>query len=133
MVAVPGALATPGSDAPIPGEERLQPLTRLGPCEDIPQAADSENVPGLVLPEDTVVTQVSPADPLTNVQGYVPMTPVQVRAYYQQHPDLTIVSVEDEGFEAEVLFDVDDRRVFVKSQAVCELGSVFVAVVAPAP
>lgn len=130
--ALPSALATPGADAPIPNAERQQPLRALGPCDDPPQAVAGNEVPGLVLPDEAVVTQVSPAEPLTNVTGYVTMTPVQARAFYQQHPDLTIISVEDEGFEAEVLYQVDDWRVFVKSQAVCELGSVFVAVVSPA-
>ena len=86
---------------------------------------------GLVLPPEAVVVRVTPADPLTNVQGYVEMTPVQLRAFYQRHPAVTVVSVEDEGFEAEVLFEADDRRVFVKAQAVCELGSLFVAVSSP--
>ena len=130
--ALPSALATPGASAPVPNAERQQPLRALGRCDDPPQPLDDAEVPGLVLPEGTVVTQVSPAQPLTNITGYFTMTPVQARAFYQEHPDLTIISVEDEGFEAEVLYQVDDWRVFVKSQAVCELGSVFVAVVSPA-
>ena len=130
--ALPSALATPGAGAPIPNAERQQPLRALGACDDPPRPSDDDEVAGLVLPDGAVVTQVSPAEPLTNVTGYLTMTPVQARAFYQQHPDLTIISVEDEGFEAEVLYQVDDWRVFVKSQAVCELGSVFVAVVSPA-
>ena len=126
-----GALATPGADAPIPGPDRLKPLTALGPCDSSPKAADAEQPQGLVLPEEAVMIQVTPADPLTNVQGYVAMTPVQVRAFYQRHPDVTVISVEDEGFEAEILFEADARRVFIKAQAVCDLGSLFVAVVSP--
>ena len=129
---MPGALATPGDTAPVPNEDRQQPLTRLGPCADPPKAGAHAAVDGLVLPDEAVVTQVAPADPLTNVQGYLEMTPVQARAYYQEHPDLTVISVEDEVFEAEVLFQSGDWRVFFKAQAVCELGSVFVAIVSPA-
>ena len=129
--AVPQALATPGEDAPVPNAERQQPLTALGPCKGVPDSGVVADVKGLVVPEGAVLTRVTPADPLTNVQGYVPMTPVQLRAYYQQHPDLTIVSVEDEVHEAEVLHEADGVRVFVKAQAVCELGSMFVAVVSP--
>lgn len=125
-------LATPGDRAPIPEQRMLKPLTALGPCEDVPQGEPERDVAGLVLPDDAVVTSVTDADPLTNVQGYIPMTPVQIRVFYQQHPDLTVVSVEDEGFEAEVLSEVDGYRTFVKAQAVCELGSVFVAVISPA-
>lgn len=128
---MPSALATPGDTAPVPNEERQQPLTRLGPCARPPKGGAHDPVEALVLPEGAIVTQVAPADPLINVQGYLEMTPVQIRAYYQQHPDLTVISVEDEVFEAEVLFQSGDWRVFLKSQAVCELGSVFVAVVSP--
>ena len=129
--ALPDALATPGGAAPLPNAERRKPLRGLGPCEDAPSQGRDDEVQGLVLPSDAVVTKVSPAGPLTNVQGYLPMTPVEVRAFYQRHDDLTVLSVEDEVFESEVLFALDDRRVFLKSQAVCERGSVFVAVVAP--
>lgn len=130
--ALPSALATPGDTASVPNAERQQPLTRLGSCDDPPADAGNDPVEGLVLPDAAIVTQVSAADPLTNVQGYIEMTPVQVRAFYQEHPDVEVISVEDEVFEAELLFESGDWRVFVKSQAVCELGSVFVAVVSPA-
>ena len=130
-VSPPTALATPGAGAAIPGKERLRPLTDLGPCSTPPPARETKDVAGLILPSKAVPVRVTPADPLTNVQGYVAMTPVQLRAFYQRHPDVTVISVEDEDFEAEVLFAAEDRRVFVKAQAVCELGSVFVAVVSP--
>ena len=129
--ALPDALATPGEAAAVPNADRRKPLRALGPCEDAPNRGRADEVQGLVLPPDAIVTKVSPAGPLTNVQGYLPMTPVEARAFYQRHEGLTILSVEDEVFESEVLFALDDRRVFVKSQAVCERGSVFVAVIAP--
>jgi hypothetical protein len=110
----------------------LEPLTALGPCKDEPEAQPQRDISGLVLPDDAIVTAVADADPLTNVQGYIPQTPVQIRVFYQQHPDLQVISVEDEGFESEVLIEVDGFRTFIKSQAVCELGSVFVAIVSPA-
>lgn len=126
----PSALATPGASAPVPDAQRQAPLKGLGPCSDTPQGRDDE-VAGLVLPSEAVVTSVTPADPLTNVQGYVPMTPVQMRAFYQKSTDVSVISVEDEVFEAEILFEAAGRRVFLKAQGVCELGSVFVAVVSP--
>jgi hypothetical protein len=130
--ALPSVLATPGAQAAIPDDALLEPLRALGPCENAPRAGRDDDVAGLVLPDGAVLTQVSPAEPLTNAQGYIPMTPVQIRVYYQQHPDLEVLSVEDEVQESEVLVEAGDRRLFIKSQAVCELGSVFVAVVAPA-
>lgn len=130
--AMPQTLATPGAEAPVPNADRQQPLRGLGPCHDAPAEGHDDDVEGLVLPPDAIVTKVSPAGPLTNVQGYLPLTPIEVRAFYQLHNDVTIISVEDEVFESEVLFEAGDRRVFVKSQAVCERGSVFVGVVAPA-
>lgn len=126
------ALATPGARAAVPDSRLLEPLTTLGPCKAAPRSKADAEVDGLVLPEGAVVTSVQPADPLTNVQGYIPHTPVQIRVFYQQHPDLTVLSVEDEGFEAEVLAEIDGYRTFVKAQALCELGSAFVAIVSPA-
>ena len=116
----------------MPDQERQQPLTGLGPCDEAPQGQADREVDGLTLPDGAVITSVADADPLTNVQGYIPQTPVQIRVFYQQHPDLKVISVEDEGFEAEVLTEADGYRTFVKAQAVCELGSVFVAIVSPA-
>ena len=109
----------------------LQPLRALGPCKQTPQGEVDRQVEGLVLPKGTIVTSVADADPLINVQGYIPQTPVQIRVFYQQHETLQVISVEDEGFESEVLTQADGYRTFVKSQAVCELGSAFVAVVSP--
>lgn len=125
-------LATPGARAAIPDERMLEPLRALGPCDRAPDGAVDRKVEGLALPDDAVVTSVADADPLTNVQGYIPQTPVQIRVFYQQHPDLEVISVEDEGFESEVLTQAGGYRTFVKAQAVCELGSAFVAVISPA-
>jgi hypothetical protein len=127
------ALATPGDRAPIPADELLEPLTALGPCTQEPKETVDAEVEGLVLPESAVLTSVAEADPLTNVQGYIPQTPVQIRVFYQQHPSLTVLSVEDEIRESEVLTEAGEYRTFVKAQAICELGSIFVAIVSPAP
>ena len=129
---LPGSLATPGARAAIPDEALLQPLTALGKCPAAPRPRGPQTVDGLIVPGDAVLTSVAQAEPLTNVQGYIPQTPVQVRVFYQQHPDLTVLSVEDEIQESEVLTEAGGYRVFVKAKAVCELGSVFVAVIAPA-
>jgi hypothetical protein len=129
--ALPQALATPGDRAPIPASELLQPLTGLGPCKEAPAPRGPQRVEGLIMPPDAVLVSVTTTGPFTNVQGYIPMTPVQMRVYYQQHPGLRIVSVEDESIESEVLVDRGPNRIFVKAQAVCELGSNFVAVIAP--
>jgi hypothetical protein len=125
--ALGGATADPGDIDPA----LLEPLTALGPCEVDPNAVDAPAVDGLVLPPDAVLTEQTEDGPLTTAQGYVPMTPVQLRVWYQRHDDLEVVQIEDEIREAEALLDHGDRRLFVKAQAVCELGSIFIAVVAP--
>lgn len=109
----------------------LEPLTALGPCEIEPNEIDDPPAEGLVLPPGAVLTEQAEDGPLTTTRGYVPMTPVQVRDWYQRNDELEIVQIEDEVREAEALLDSGDRRLFVKAQAVCELGSVFLAVVAP--
>lgn len=124
---LPAALASPGDIDPA----LLAPLRGLGPCDVHPDAIDLPEVDGLVLPPGAVVTEISDDGPLTTVRGYVPLTPVQVRVIYQRDPDLGIVQVEDEIRESETLLDSGEHRLFVKAQAVCEQGSVFLAVVAP--
>lgn len=121
-----GTSATDGIDP-----AALEPLTALGPCEIEPNAIDDPPAEGLVLPPGAVLTEQAEDGPLTTTRGYVPMTPVQVRDWYQRHEELEVVQIEDEVREAEALLDSGDRRLFVKAQAVCELGSVFLAVVAP--
>ena len=123
--------APPASVTPSIDPALLAPLTALGPCRIDPTPVPHEPVPGLVLPEGTVVTLVEVAAPITDVRGYIPMTPVQLRVHYQWHPELRPLHVEDEVFEAEVLVTDGVHRLFVKAQAVCELGSAFVAIVAP--
>ena len=130
---IPQALATPGDRAPIPDSALLQPLITLGPCDETPAPRGPQSVEGLITPPGAVLTTVTTTGPVSTVHGYIPMTPVQVRVFYQQHRGLRIVSVEDESIESEVLADRGRHRIFVKAQAVCELGSIFVAVMAPRP
>lgn len=109
----------------------LAPLTALGPCRVEPPSPDPTAVEGLVLPPAAIVSRVREDGALTSVEGYIPRTPVEVRAFYQEHPTLEVVQIEDEVFESESLVSDGTNRLFVKAQAVCERGSVFVAFVAP--
>lgn len=111
----------------------LQPLVGLGPCEDQDRirVIDAEVPDPVVLPPGALLTEVDQTGPLTNLQGYVPLTPVQTRVFYQEMEDAEILQVEDEIREAEVLLSRLEHRTFFKSQAVCEQGSIFVAVLAP--
>lgn len=120
------------SDAPEGMDPQLLgPLQGLGPCELDPEPVVDGEVPGLVLPPDAVVTQRSQDGPLTNVQGYLPYTPIQIRVFYETRAELDTIQSEDEIRESEVLLGDGEHRLFVKAQAVCDTGSVFVAVVAP--
>lgn len=103
----------------------------LPPCEDPPAAASDADVVGLTLPPSSTVTSVMPTGPITQVTGYVAMTPIQVRVDFQSRTDIQVISAEDEGFEAEVLVSDGEHRTFFKAQATCSEGSLFVAVVAP--
>lgn len=124
---VSAGTASPGDIDPA----LLEPLTALGPCDVDPNTIDDPPVEGLVLPPGAVLTEQAEDGPLTTAKGYVPMTPVQVRVWFQRHDELEVVQIEDEIRESEALLDHGDLRLFVKAQAICELGSVFLAVVAP--
>lgn len=124
---------TPPFEAPSEVDpELLLPLAGAGLCTATPDpATDAEQPDGLIIPTEAIVTSVEPADPLTRVQGYIPWTPVQYRVWLQFIADVEVIQVEDEVREAEALTSDGTNRMFVKAQAICEMGSVFVAVIAP--
>lgn len=125
--ALPTGALSPGDVDPA----LLEPLTALGPCTVDPNTIDEEAAEGALLPEGAVLTSQTTEGPLTQMKGYIPMTPVQIRVFYQRQDEFDVVQVEDEVRESEVLLADGDHRLFVKAQAICELGSVFLAVVAP--
>jgi len=109
----------------------LAPLEGLGPCGSPPAAAEAPTVEGLRLPDGAVITEVTDSGPLTTVQGWVPLTPIQLRVHYQRLDGIAVLNAEDEVWESETLFTDGRRRLFVKAQAMCESASLLVAVVAP--
>lgn len=105
------------------------PLLALAPCSTPPPAID-EQVEGIVLPEQARIGEVTEQGPLTQVTGYIPKTPPQVRMEFEQRDDLEVFTLEDEIFEAEALVSNGTHRTYLKVQAICQEGSQFVAVVA---
>lgn len=126
-MAAPAPSLAPGDIDPA----MLEPLTALGPCSVDPNTIDDDPAEGALLPEGAVLTAQTTDGPMTQMKGYIPMTPVQIRVFYQRQDDFDVLQVEDEVRESEVLMADGTHRLFVKSQAVCELGSVFLAVMAP--
>ncbi len=122
----------PGSPSPRPElpVEEGGPLTALPTCPPAPEGIDAD-VPGLVLPEGAVVTEVQDQGPLVSVRGYVGQTPVQVRRFYQQAEGLELFEIEDEIYEAEALFAGAKFRSYVKAQAQCQQGSLLLVFVGP--
>lgn len=84
-----------------------------------------------MLPPGSVVTEVSRGDRLVTVKGYVALTPVRVRQYYQSQTQLEFFEIEDEVAEAEAFFANATHRNYVKVTATCAEGSRITAVVAP--
>ena len=104
-------------------------VSALPPCEEQPSPPALPEVPGLTLPDEAVVFFVQEVGTLTQVQGVVELQPVDVRAYYEGRDDLDVLAVEDEVFEAEILFSDGTWRTFVKAQVLCATGSNFTATV----
>ena len=132
--ASPAPAASPaatGSSEVAIDPQLLEPLAGLGPCKFDPKPMTAEPTEAAVFPDDTVVTEQQANGPLTSIKGYIPMTPVQIRVFYQEQDRYDVIQVEDEIRESEVLLGDGANRLFVKAQAVCELGSVFLAVLAP--
>jgi hypothetical protein len=137
-VLLPGCAGAPQSAAPTQPAELgsvdpvlLEPLEHLPPCTSPPPAAETEPIEGLLLPDGAVVTSVTAADPLTTIEGYAPLTPIQLRVYYQRLDGVEVLKAEDEVWESETLITDGKHRLFVKAQAACSEGSILVAVVAP--
>lgn len=146
LVSCSSPAASPGGEAPsevaatplpflsdIPADldpQLLEPLRGLPPCDVDPETVEADD-PGLVLPPSAAVTDRRADGPLVQLQGYMPYTPVQVRVFYATRDELEILQSEDEVRESEILASDGEHRLFVKAQAVCDHGSVFIAVLAP--
>lgn len=121
--------STSAAEAAVPIDEG-GPLTALPACEAPPEGIEAD-VDGLLLPEGAVVTEVEDVGQLVSVRAYVEQTPVQVRLFYAKEPGLELFEIEDEIYEAEVLFGSGDYRSYVKVQAECQQGSLLLAYVGP--
>lgn len=121
------------SSGPAKSRERgtASAVTALPACDQPPAPSPHAAIPGLVLPEEAVITELSPQGPVTTVRAYLQMTPVQVREHYEQRDDVDLLSIEDEVFEAEVLLDSGEHRVFLRAMILCAEGSSLLAIVAP--
>ncbi len=119
--------ATTGAAQPI---DEGGPLVALPECDAPPEGVEAD-VDGLVLPEGAVVTEVEDLGKLVSVRAYIEQTPVQVRLFYAKEPGLELFEIEDEIYEAEVLFGSGHYRSYVKVQAQCQQGSLLLAYVGP--
>jgi hypothetical protein len=119
-----------GADEPF-DIDSTEPLAALPPCEAPPSPSDDPPVDGLVVPDGSVVTSVTPQGPVTSVLGYIPMTPIQIRFHYTDREGLELMVLEDEVYEAEVLLGSGAHRMYLKANASCDEGSSFQAIVAP--
>jgi hypothetical protein len=125
-----GACAEGGAPAAQQTPDLAGPLQALPPCEAPPEGID-EVVKGLIAPEGIIVTDVRVQKPLTNVSAYIEQTPIQFEAMYTKMEDITILSSENEIFEAEMLISDGKYRNFLKAAAMCDQGSQLLIVIAP--
>ena len=125
----PGAASATPAAARTVDPALTAPLEGLPPCGDPPAATTDPPAP-LIVPAGGIVTRVDVTGPLTNVQGWLPYTPVEIRVHYEGLAGWEALQSEDEIWEAELLLTDGGTRIFLKAQAVCQRGSVFVAVLA---
>lgn len=131
VVALAACTGEPSGEAtPQPTDDAFGPLHALPDCPSPPPGRPDE-VAGLLLPEGSVVTTVQPQDPLTTVQSFVPLTPVQFEAHYADRAGIEVLVSENEVYEAELLISDGSHRNFLKATASCSTGSQVLAVVAP--
>lgn len=103
------------------------PLTDLPPCPAPPEPVAADDVADLaadlVVPEGAVVSGVEDLGELVSVRAFVPLTPIQVRRFYARSPEVEPFVLEDEVYEAEILYGAGQSRVFVRARAQCVQGS----------
>lgn len=104
-------------------------MSSLPVCAEQPSPPPLPDVEGLTLPDEATVFSVYAVGSLTQAEGTVEMSPVEVRTYYEQRDDLQLISVEDERVEAEILVSDGTHRMFVKAQVACATASNFTATV----
>ena len=124
-------LAACGSGAPQgrPPPSGTADFSSLPVCAEQPSPAPVEEVPGLTLPDEATVFSVYDVGQLTQAEGMVEMTPVEVRTFYEGRDELEVLTVEDERIEAEILVTDGTHRLFVKAQIACATASNFTATV----
>lgn len=134
-----GATAEPPAGSPSTPNGRPRPPDKGGPLRGLPECGEppapvtaAEEVAGLVLPPEAVVTSVQEQGQLVTVQGYVESTPVAVREFYQSARGFELVEIEDEVVEAEAVYADGDYRAFAKATASCSRGSGLLVVIGPA-
>ncbi|SCF15735.1 hypothetical protein GA0074695_3857 [Micromonospora viridifaciens] len=123
-----------GTNSPRGADPARAMLANLPSCDRVPLDADPEisaEVTGLVLPDGARVTSVVKQGVLTTVEASIRMTPLDVRAHYEQRDDIDLLRAEDETFEAEVLIRTAQRRMYLRAGALCADGTSLTAVVGP--
>jgi hypothetical protein len=103
----------------------------LAPCDAPPEAIDVRGVEGLRLPDAAFPTAIHLSGPLTQVDGFLAMTPIEARAHYADETGVEVLLLEDEGFEAEALIADGTHRMYIVVRVICATGSEFAATVGP--
>lgn len=103
----------------------------LAPCDDPPEAIDVRDVDGLRLPDSAYPTAIHHSGPLTQVDGFLAMTPIEAREHYAAEAGVELLLLEDEGFEAEALLADGTHRMYIVVRVICATGSEFAATVGP--
>lgn len=121
----------PGPDAAAPLDP-AELYAGFAPCDPPPPGIDHDPVEGLVELDGLVVAEVRSTGPITSVTGFVEQTPIELRDAFASRQDVTLLHLEDEGYEAEALVERGDHRTFLKATIRCRTGSIVALVVAPA-
>ena len=107
-------------------------MPNMPACGKPPSPDPNPPPPGAIMPPTARITAVREQPPITQLNGYVEMTPPQVRAWVEKQSGLDIKQGEDEGYESELLASDGEYTTFIKAVAVCATASLLAEVIAPA-
>jgi hypothetical protein len=133
-VAVVAVVGCGGPDDSSAADRGQALLSNLPSCDRVPLgdgAGVTADVTGLVLPDGATVTSVVEQGGLTTVEATVRMTPLDVRAHFQNDAAVDVLRAEDEIFESEVLVRTEGQRMYLRATALCADGTALTAVVGP--
>ena len=106
-------------------------MSALPECGKPPSPDPNPAPAGAFMPGSGRVTAVRETDGVVQLNGYVEMTPAELRLWIERRPGVSVGGVAADAGVVELLVTDKRWRTFVRAKAVCADASVVAQVIAP--